>query len=122
MKPTVSRIRAVPLIAPRLAWSSSASSAAVCSGGSQISSQAHIRPAIGVIPTEPRYWPIASTNEDSSSVIAPMLVGSDCSVNTELLVLGLRAGGRLATTIGTCATPDAGSRVITGITRPACSG
>ena len=48
--PAVARIRAVPLIAPRLAWSASAISAAVCSGGSQMSSQPHIRPAIGVMP------------------------------------------------------------------------
>ena len=46
------RIRAVPLIAPRLAWSASASSAAVCSGGSQMRRQPHIRPAIGVMPYE----------------------------------------------------------------------
>ena len=52
----------MPLIAPRLAWSASAISAAVCSGGSQMSSQPHIRPAIGVMPSEPRNWPISSTN------------------------------------------------------------
>jgi hypothetical protein len=50
MKPAEVRIRAVPLIAPRLAWSASAISAAVCSGGSQRRSQPHILPAIGVIP------------------------------------------------------------------------
>ena len=50
MKPALERIRAVPLIAPRLAWRASAMSPAVCSGGSQISSQPHIRPAIGVMP------------------------------------------------------------------------
>ena len=48
--PALASMRAVPLIAPRLAWSAAARSAAVCSGGSQISSQPHMRPAIGVIP------------------------------------------------------------------------
>jgi len=48
--PALARMRAVPLIEPRLAWSASARSAAVWSGGSQMSSQPHIRPAIGVMP------------------------------------------------------------------------
>ena len=48
--PALARMRAVPLIEPRLAWRAVARSAAVCSGGSQMSSQPHIRPAIGVIP------------------------------------------------------------------------
>ena len=56
-KPAVSRARAAPLIAPRLARSVSASSAAVCSAGSQMSSQASIRPAIGVMPSEPGTGP-----------------------------------------------------------------
>ena len=71
--PAVASIRAVPLIAPRLACSASARSAAVCSAGSQMSSQPHIRPAIGVMPYEARAWPISSTNALSPSVIAAMI-------------------------------------------------
>jgi hypothetical protein len=59
----------VPLMAPRLACSASARSAAVCSGGSQMSSQPHIRPAIGVMPYEASAWPISSTNALSPSVM-----------------------------------------------------
>src|SRR6266545_4437936 len=59
--PALASRRAVPLIAPRLAWSASAISAAVCSCGSQMSNQPHIRPDIGVMPSEPRNCPISST-------------------------------------------------------------
>src|SRR5260221_7986442 len=45
--PALARRRAVPLIAPRLAWRAAAVDSAVCSDGSQMSSQPHIPPAIG---------------------------------------------------------------------------
>src|SRR5664280_1546237 len=61
---------AAPLIAPRLALSATARSPAAWAGGSQMSSQAHSRPAIGVIPVPPMNWPIASTNAASSSVMS----------------------------------------------------
>ena len=48
--PAVARMRAVPLMAPRLACKGIGDLGAVCSGGSQMRSQPHIRPAIGVMP------------------------------------------------------------------------
>src|SRR4029079_17048534 len=67
-RPALASSRAVPLIAPRLACSASAISAAVCSPGSQMSRQPRIRPAIGVMPREARNWPISSTNSRSPGV------------------------------------------------------
>src|SRR4051812_29418244 len=70
MSPEPARILAVPLIAPRLACRAAAMSAAVCSTGSEIRSQPHIRPAIGVMPIEAKNWPISSTNRLSPGVTA----------------------------------------------------
>src|SRR3954453_13707077 len=71
IRPEPARSLAVPLIAPRLPGRAAAMSAAVCSTGSEIRSQPHIRPAIGVMPLEARNWPISSTNRLSPGVTAP---------------------------------------------------
>ena len=55
-----------PLIAPRLAPIAAAIWSTVCSGGSQISSQAHSRPATGGSPSEARICDQRSMNACSS--------------------------------------------------------